>query len=161
MCFSTLVVRMVIEMYKHTCTVVTIVRILCFASILGILLAWFQNMWMLIAGSFLLYPMLYMTGGFFMGTMQNCCMPDGNLLDLKTTSLIAAWGSELIGRGIAPTASRLGLSLGFSYLWGGQLAIIIMGTLLSEMVLRFETLDHCMKVPEASKTCAGKPCIDQ
>jgi len=118
MCFSTLFVRFCLDKYKDTYTVATWIRILCCTGIVGMVFAWFQNVWMLIAGSFLLYPVLYMLGGFFMGTLQNACLPDGYILDLKTATLIAAWGSELVGRGLAPTASRTSLSTGFLFLWG-------------------------------------------
>jgi len=141
MCFSTLIVRFFIDKFKHLGTVAMWIRILCFTSILGIVIARFQNMWMLIAASFLLYPMLYMTGGFFMGTLQNSCLPDGHFLDLKTTSLIASWGSELVGRGLAPATSRMGLSLGFSWWWAGELAVVIVGTFVSEVALRVQSLD--------------------
>jgi len=140
-CFSCLLVKLIFDRYRQAYHVNTWIRALCIAAVLGVLISRLQILWILLLASLMTFPTLFMTGGLFYGIAQNYCLPTGQPLDLKTTTLVIGLCSDVLGRGFAPAASRLALERSFSVWWLCQLCVVVFSSVSAEIVFCLQALE--------------------
>ncbi|CAE7381353.1 prp22 [Symbiodinium natans] len=90
-----------------------------------------ENFAVLYSAALVFFPMMVLSSGLVMATMQEHAMPDGSLLDRNTLTLLGLVMADFLGRGFGPISARLAISLGGQHVFAlTQITFVSLSLLL-------------------------------
>lgn len=105
-------------------------------ALLGSVALFYQDVRMLLAACFIIFPTMTLSSGQIVGLGQDHALPNGYLLDLNTVTIVGNVLGDLVGRGGGPVFSRWGIELGgqdaFAF---EQLGMVAFSIVLYEVAL--------------------------
>lgn len=132
-------------------------------ALLGSVVLFYQDVRMLLAACFIIFPTMTLSSGQIVGLGQDHALPSGYLLDLNTVTIVGNVVGDLVGRGGGPVLSRWGIELGgqdaFAF---EQLGMVALSIVLYEIALfvspiekvetEAEVKSKALLAPETAKT---------